>query len=58
MMCDFIFVVDIVKFGQFEINFGVILGLGGIQCFMCFVGKLKVMEMCLIGCMMDVDEVE
>lgn len=58
MLCDFIIVVDIVKFGQFEIMFGVILGVGGIQCLMCFVGKFKVIDMVLIGWMMDVEEVE
>lgn len=58
MVCDFIICVDIVKFGQFEINLGVIVGIGGMQCLMCFVGKLKLMDMYLIGCFMDVVEVE
>lgn len=58
MMCDFIIVVENVKFGQFEINFGVIVGMGGIQCLICYVGKVKLMDMYFIGCFMDVVEVE
>lgn len=29
MMCDFIYCMEIVNFGQFEIKFGIIFGVGG-----------------------------
>lgn len=58
MMVDMIIVFEKVKFGQFEIKFVVVLGMGGIQCLMCVIGKVKVMDLCFIGCMMDVVEVE
>ena len=58
MMCDFIICSDTAKFGQPEINLGVVAGIGGTQRLTRFVGKSKSMEMHLTGRMMDADEAE
>ena len=58
MMCDFIIASDTAKFGQPEINLGVVAGLGGSQRLTRFVGKSKSMEMNLTGRFMDADEAE
>lgn len=58
MMCDFIIAADTAKFGQPEINLGVIAGLGGSQRLTRFVGKSKSMEMNLTGRMMSAEEAE
>ncbi|WP_171212490.1 enoyl-CoA hydratase [Ruegeria sp. HKCCA5426] len=58
MMCDFIIAADSAKFGQPEINLGVIAGLGGTQRLTRFVGKSKSMDMNLTGRFMDAEEAE
>lgn len=58
MMCDFIIAADTAKFGQPEINLGVVAGIGGTQRLTRFVGKSKSMEMHLTGRFMDAEEAE
>lgn len=58
MMCDFIIAADSAKFGQPEINLGVIPGMGGSQRLTRAVGKAKAMDMCLTGRMMGAEEAE
>jgi len=58
MMCDFIICSDTAKFGQPEINLGVLAGLGGSQRLTRFVGKSKAMDMNLTGRFMDAEEAE
>lgn len=58
MMCDFIIAADTAKFGQPEINLGVIAGLGGSQRLTRFVGKSKAMDMNLTGRNMGAEEAE
>lgn len=58
MACDFIIAADTAKFGQPEINLGVIAGLGGTQRLTRFVGKSKSMDMNLTGRFMNAEEAE
>ncbi|MDP2519922.1 enoyl-CoA hydratase [Shimia thalassica] len=58
MACDFIIASESAKFGQPEINLGVIAGIGGSQRLTRFVGKSKSMDMNLTGRFMDSAEAE
>ena len=58
MMCDFIIASDTAKFGQPEINLGIVAGMGGTQRLTRFVGKSKSMDMHLTGRFMDAAEAE
>ena len=58
MMCDFILAADTARFGQPEINLGVLPGMGGTQRLTRAIGKAKAMELCLSGRLMDAQEAE
>jgi enoyl-CoA hydratase len=58
MMCDIILAADTAKFGQPEINLGVMPGMGGSQRLLRAVGYYKAAELILTGRMMDAAEAE
>ncbi|CUI01548.1 putative enoyl-CoA hydratase echA8 [Leisingera aquaemixtae] len=58
MLCDFIIAAETAKFGQPEINLGVVAGIGGTQRLTRFVGKSKSMDMNLTGRFMNAEEAE
>ena len=58
MMCDMILAADTAKFGQPEINLGVIPGLGGTQRLTRAIGAYKAAELVLTGRTMDAGEAE
>lgn len=58
MMCDVIIASETAKFGQPEINLGVMAGLGGSQRLTKLIGKSKSMDMHLTGRFMEAEEAE
>ena len=58
MMCDIVLAAENAKFGQPEVNLGVMPGAGGTQRLPRAVGKAKAMDLCLTGRTMDAQEAE
>ncbi|WP_308917104.1 enoyl-CoA hydratase-related protein [Jannaschia sp. LMIT008] len=58
MMCDIVIAADTAKFGQPEINLGIVAGMGGTQRLTRAVGKAKAMDMHLTGRFMSAEEAE
>src|SRR5256714_3480735 len=58
MMCDIVIAAENARFGQPEINLGVMPGAGGTQRLPRTVGKAKAMDLCLTARMMDAQEAE
>ena len=58
MICDFIIAAENAKFGQPEVNLGVVAGIGGTQRMTRIIGKSKAMDMHLTGRFMDATEAE
>ena len=56
MMCDILIAGDRAKFGQPEVNLGVIPGMGGTQRMVRAIGKSRAMELCLTGDFMGAEE--
>jgi enoyl-CoA hydratase len=58
MQCDIVIAAENAKFGQPEINLGVMPGYGGTQRLPRFTSKAKAMDLCLTARMMDAAEAE
>ena len=56
MSCDFIYASEKAKFGQPEINLGIIPGFGGTQRLARLVGRAKAKELCMTGEMIDAQQ--
>jgi enoyl-CoA hydratase len=58
MMCDIVIAADNARFGQPEVNLGIMPGAGGTQRLARFASKAKAMDLCLTARMMDAAEAE
>ena len=58
MMCDIVIAAENAKFGQPEVNLGIMPGAGGTQRLPRAVGKAKAMDLCLTARVMDAQEAE
>jgi len=58
MQCDIVIAAENAKFGQPEINLGVMPGYGGTQRLPRYTSKAKAMDLCLTARMMDAQEAE
>ncbi len=56
MACDFVYASENAKFGQPEINLGIIPGFGGTQRLSRLVGKAMAKELCMTGAMISAQE--
>jgi enoyl-CoA hydratase len=56
MSCDFIYASDKARFGQPEINLGLIPGFGGTQRLSRLIGRAKAKELCMTGEMIDAQQ--
>lgn len=56
MSCDFIYASDKARFGQPEVNLGLIPGFGGTQRLSRLVGRAKAKELCMTGEMIDANQ--
>ena len=56
MSCDFIYASDKARFGQPEINLGLIPGYGGTQRLARLIGRAKAKELCMTGEMIDAQQ--
>jgi enoyl-CoA hydratase len=56
LACDFIYASESAKFGQPEINLGIIPGFGGTQRLPGLVGKARAKELCMTGVMIGARE--
>jgi enoyl-CoA hydratase len=56
MSCDFIYASDKAKFGQPEINLGIIPGFGGTQRLSRLIGRGKAKELCMTGETIDAQQ--
>lgn len=56
MSCDFIYASDKARFGQPEINLGLLPGFGGTQRLARLVGRAKAKELCMTGEMLDAQQ--
>jgi len=58
MMCDIVIAAESARFGQPEVNLGIMPGAGGTQRLTRVAGKAKAMDVCLTARMVDAQEAE